>query len=468
MKIYRNMLAALLCLALLAGLGPSASAERLFETETPAAPREIPETLYIGLSFGERAVTEVVLKNTEGLGFCLGRMDEERHFVEEDRVASPLLRIRQETLWYFLSDAAYATEQEAIASAGRGFAKAVEVDGRWHGAYGPYQTVGEVMALLRQGAVGKAHAERSLVVFGERGRERIYPDAAELAVQAISEKEAATSYRGREYRGAFVLRCGEDGRFTVVNAVALEHYVKGVVPYEMSSGWPVEALKAQAICARTYGAYHVGAYAEEGFDLTDDTECQVYRGLGGAREDTDAAVDATAGLFVRYEGALCEIYYFSSDGGATEDGLNIFGSDQPYLKGKKDPYEAAMDKFVLRWERRFTGAYISQRLNDLGYELGPVTRIEPSYSKNGNVIAVSYYDQSGAAAELQYRDSYSFLALDSARFTVKNEGGLFVFTGVGWGHNCGMSQWGAYAMAASYGKTAEEIIEFYFTGAAVG
>ena len=81
---------------------------------------------------------------------------------------------------------------------------------------------------------------------------------------------------------------------------------------------------------------------------------------------------------------------------------------------------------------------------------------------------MSYYDQSGAAAELQYRDSYSFLALDSARFTVKNEGGLFVFTGVGWGHNCGMSQWGAYAMAASYGKTAEEIIEFYFTGAAVG
>ena len=286
MKIYRNMLAALLCLALLAGLGPSAAADRLYETDTPAAPREIPETLYIGLSFGERAVTEVVLRNTEDLGFCLGRMDEERHFVEEDRVSSPRLWIRQETLWYFLSDAAYATEQAAIASAGRGFAKAVEVDGRWHGAYGPYQTVGEVMALLRQGAVGKAHAERSLVVFGERGRERIYPDAAELAVQAISGDDAATEYRGRSYRGAFRILCGEDGRFTVVNAVALEDYVKGVVPYEMSSGWPVEALKAQAICARTYGAYHIGAYAEEGFDLTDDTECQVYRGLGGAREDT--------------------------------------------------------------------------------------------------------------------------------------------------------------------------------------
>ena len=91
----------------------------------------------------------------------------------------------------------------------------------------------------------------------------------------------------------------------------------------------MEALKAQAVCARTYAVYNQNAYEAYCFDLTDNTESQVYRGTTWATERTDAAVDATRGELVRYEGEVCEIYYFAADGGATEDGRYVFDTDRP-------------------------------------------------------------------------------------------------------------------------------------------
>lgn len=460
----------ILAMLLLAILIPFSSAMADEPENNDPIPVDV-ETLYIGLSFGENAVREAIFRNTEDHGFLLGNMDEERHFVPEEELDSSTLVIRRETSWYMLLEDSFDSKESAEASARLYHCRVLLIDGAYRLAYGPYNSVGEVYYLMRRSAVSaEAWQETTLAVYDGLGRPlRLEPDDGDLALQAVAEGEPCTEYGGRRYRGAFLLRFGEDGRITVINAVGLEDYVKGVVPYEMSPGWPEEALKAQAICARTYGAYHVGAYAEEyGFDLTNDTESQVYQGMNGADAVTDAAVDETRGRFVRYQGELCEIYYFSSDGGATEDGKYIFGTDRPYLAGKKDPYEAAMDKFVLRWSRRFTGEKIAALLREQDLVIGPVTRIEPKYSAFGNVIAVSYYDEDGNCAALSCRESYSFLALDSARFTVAYEDGLFTFTGVGWGHNCGMSQWGAYAMADTYGKSAEEIIEFYFSGATVG
>ena len=263
-------------------------------------------------------------------------------------------------------------------------------------------------------------------------------------------------------------RWGDD-RLTVINAVGLEDYVKGVIPYEMSPAWPMEALKAQAVCARTYAAYNLGAFAEEyGFDLTNDTESQVYRGINGADAVTDAAVEATSGQFVRYEGQLCEVYYFSSDGGATEDGAKVFGSDQPYLAGKTDPFESALDFAVKQWERWHSGDDIARWLRQKGYEIDTVVKLEPVYTELGNVIGMKYYDRSAHCVSLENRESYSFLFLDNCRFQVIQDDFGFTFRGRGWGHNCGMSQWGAHAMASVYGCSADEIIRFYFTGAYIG
>ncbi|MBQ9719999.1 MAG: SpoIID/LytB domain-containing protein, partial [Oscillospiraceae bacterium] len=260
--------------------------------------------------------------------------------------------------------------------------------------------------------------------------------------------------------------CASDHSFwmRVINCLDLEDYVKGVVPYEMSSDWPYEALRAQAVCARTYVVYNQNAYEEYAFDLTDDTECQVYRGVLAANETTDQAVESTRGEYVRYRGKLCEIYYFASDGGASEDGRYMFESDRPYLLGKVDPFENAVDYSFQSWEEWLTGENLSWLLSGKGYEIGYVVRVEPVYSSLGNAVAVDLYDSLGRQLRLTGRDAYTLLHLNNCRYTVERTGDYYWFRGSGWGHNCGMSQWGARAMASVYGYDYQDILRFYYTG----
>jgi stage II sporulation protein D len=140
----------------------------------------------------------------------------------------------------------------------------------------------------------------------------------------------ATSYRGVvEVRPA-----GTDG-LTVVNVVNLEDYLRGVVPNELS---PVvfprlEALKAQAVAARTYALAHIGDYASKGFDLCATPSCQVYRGQSSEHPLTDRAVAETKGVVARFRGKPINAYYTSTCGGHTEDGGEIFDDAAPYLRG---------------------------------------------------------------------------------------------------------------------------------------
>ena len=428
------------------------------------------DVLLIGLSFGNTAVYEARFVNEDGGGFRIGSLDGDRRLVPTVTTDSAALTVRYEKQWYLLLDQVFPSRSDAESSASRYQGRIITLDGEVRLVLGPFRSVEEVDYTRRWYAVsGTEWRESCLAVYGGGRLIDLFVNARELALEPVSDGKGRTLYGGEDYRGAFLLRLGEDGRLSVINAVGLEDYVKGVVPYEMSASWPVEALKAQAVCARTYAAYHLGEYAEEyGFDLTNDTESQVYRGLREADAVTDAAVDATAGQFVRWHGELCEVYYFSSDGGATEDGLHIFGSDRPYLAGKTDPFEAAVDDAVMKWRRWRGGEEIAERLRGLGYEIGRVVRIEAAYTELGNVAAMSYYDADGVCVTLEHRDGYKFLSLDSARFRVTADGNGFLFVGRGWGHNCGMSQWGANAMASVYGCTADEIIRFYFTGAYIG
>ena len=429
------------------------------------------ETLFVGLSYDRSAVDEAWFVNAEGLGFRLGSFNENRVFQSSFETEASELIIRNERSWYLLIDEVFASREEAVSFAERYAGRVVSMEGDYRVLIGPFQNMEEVDYTIRWYALsGKPWHESCIVVYDGSGNcLTMVTDADQIAFEALSNGKARTNYQGEQYYGAFLLRRWEGDRLTVINAVGLEDYVKGVIPYEMSSSWPVEALKAQAVCARSYAAYHLGEYEEDfGFDLTDDTESQVYRGIYGADAVTDAAVDATAGQFVRYRGALCEVYYFASDGGMTEDGAYIFGSEQPYLAGKTDPFEQAVDFAVMRWERWRSGEEIAWRLQQKGYEIGSVTKIEPEYSELGNVIGMRYYDAAGICLDLKTRDSYSPLYLDSACFTVRPEDDGFRFVGIGWGHNCGLSQWGANAMASVYGMTADEIIGFYFTGAYIG
>jgi stage II sporulation protein D len=163
------------------------------------------------------------------------------------------------------------------------------------------------------------------------------------------------------YRGALVITASGSSALTAVNALDLEDYVRGVVSGESPSAWPVEALKAQAVAARTYAlTTHAGGGL---FDQYADTRSQVYRGVAAETPNTDAAVAATAGQVVTFCGQPVTTYFFSTSGGETEDVENVFvGSDpKPWLKAVEDPFDGVSPKH--RWgPYRFTASQVQRKL----------------------------------------------------------------------------------------------------------
>ena len=167
------------------------------------------------------------------------------------------------------------------------------------------------------------------------------------------------SYAGSRYRGAIEVRPG----LMAINYVGLDDYVQGVVPGEMPSLWSPEALKAQAVAARTYALTTDAGGAV--FDQYADTRSQVYRGMNAETPATNVAVRDTGGQVVTYRGQLATTYFFSTSGGKTENVENVFygATPEPYLQSVADPYEGFAPRH--RWHLRFSQAQIQNRLGHL-------------------------------------------------------------------------------------------------------
>ena len=172
-----------------------------------------------------------------------------------------------------------------------------------------------------------------------------------LAVHPRSDgTETLTWFSGRRYYGDFAYAILGNDKITVVNCVPVEQYVQGVCAGEMGGGFPAEALKAQAVAARSYMMYHVtlGDYQyTSGFDLTADDWSQVYHGYTDSQA-IRAAVSATENQYLTYNGRVISAMFCAADGGETLNSEDVFPNTLPYLRGVKDPYEESV------WTR---GAY---------------------------------------------------------------------------------------------------------------
>jgi len=173
------------------------------------------------------------------------------------------------------------------------------------------------------------------------------------------------------YRGAIEVRLDGRGGVHAINSLPMDPYVRGVVAGEMPSSWHLEALQAQAVAARSYA---IATDKPGPFDHYPDTRSQVYRGVAGETASSNAAVAATAGQVLTYDGTPAVTYFFSTSGGHTENVENVFlGSDpQPYLRGVPDPYDGGSPYH--RWRLRVS----TRRLNSLlsGYVFGRFRRLE--------------------------------------------------------------------------------------------
>jgi len=204
-----------------------------------------------------------------------------------------------------------------------------------------------------------------------QGTKSLYTTAPPLRVDAPAGGAlllSGTSQPGvvdGRYRGALELRPAGSG-INAINAIGLEDYVRGVVSAESPSAWPAEALKAQAVAARTYAITSRAGSVGDGFDQYADTRSQMYRGVAAERPSTDAAVTATAGQVVTYNGVPVTTYFFSTSGGKTENVENSFvgSAPQPWLKGVDDPYDDLAPRH--RWKPiTLTTAQVQAKLRGL-------------------------------------------------------------------------------------------------------
>ena len=189
-------------------------------------------------------------------------------------------------------------------------------------------------------------------------------------LRAAGRGTIAIAGRGT-YRGALetVPTESDAGSLNVVNALALEQYVKGVMPNEVPPSWPYEELKAQALAVRSIAL--TGDVGGNGFDLYSDTRSQVYEGLESEYDRTNQAVADTRGQVVMYGAEVAQTLYSACSGGHTESAVNVFGSPVPYLVGVPDPYDYHCP--LHKWTLDFSGPEISSRLG--GYLQGKLKQV---------------------------------------------------------------------------------------------
>jgi len=195
---------------------------------------------------------------------------------------------------------------------------------------------------------------RELIAFSPTAG-RIFNSSAPVAFASYDEKNAPVRFNDRPYRGRIEVFTNSRGTLTVVNELGLEDYVRGVVANELSpGGYPaLEALKAQAVAARTYALRNRGQFMSQGFDVLPTTRSQVYRGLTSENPLSTRAVDETRGLIATYNGEPINALYTSTCGGRTEDAESIFNQAVPYLRGRECAAEGkgAFASFTIKTTR---------------------------------------------------------------------------------------------------------------------
>lgn len=266
---------------------------------------------------------------------------------------------------------------------------------------------------------------------------------------------------------------------TAVNVLPFEQYLKGVVPSEMPASWALEALKAQAVAARTYAYYELGIRVADfdkniqieksGAQIDDTVTYQAYLGLKNSMPSTNQAVDETAGMVMVHDKKIIKAYFHADSGGHTENAENVWGVFHPYIVGKPELYPTGSIpgsswSFVANLkdiESKLEGAGVLKndeqliRIHVDNSDLYPSSRpkfITLTLKNNSikKILAVNYSFIMGLKSQwLQFSP-----AVTPDKITVN---------GFGFGHGAGMNQWGARHMIEKMNKKFEEVLNFYYS-----
>lgn len=252
-----------------------------------------------------------------------------------------------------------------------------------------------------------------------------------------------------------------------VETLPVEEYVTGVVASEMNASFEIEALKAQALAARTFVVQRMlSGGKKNNADVTDTVKDQVYKGKDELKKQwgnnyennlkkIEEAVSKTAGQVLTYDGKPISASFFSTSNGRTENAADYWGNDYPYLKSVDSPWDQASPKFTS--EQTFTVVDFQKRLGVKVLADGKVGNIK-DLTEGKRVKDVAFQGKTLTGKEVREK-----LDLRSSDFTWKQQGDKIIVTTKGFGHGVGMSQYGANGMAAE-GKKYTDIVAHYYKG----
>lgn len=241
---------------------------------------------------------------------------------------------------------------------------------------------------------------------------------------------------------------------TAINLVDLDEYLYSVVGSEVVSTWPIEALKTQAVAARSFALYRRAENRSKPYDLDPTTNSQVYKGLASETESTQEAVRETLGKALTYNGKVILAAFHSSSGGHTENVEDVWSSRLPYLRGVVD-YD--QNSPVFQWQTSFSPSEIGEKIGGVGN----VTSIVPlSKTPRGRISSLKIKGDKGSK-QMTGTAFRLALGLRSTLFSITRADGKFTISGRGYGHGIGLSQWGAYQLSEQ-GKTYDKILGHYY------
>lgn len=287
--------------------------------------------------------------------------------------------------------------------------------------------------------------------------------AQPIIVQPV---KSTLEWNNNIYSGSFYILPTGTNQFSIVEYVALEEYLHGVLPYEMSPSWPVEALKAQAVAARTYTLKSIESIKNKPFDLYSDVRSQVYRGTGKRHDNVTRAVDETKGQVLTYQDKLFYTYYHANCGGSTDDVSSWHFSTKSIkpLSGASCKFDTHSKSYS--WNMTVPTSKVEKYAQSVGLRgaLKNIKIVRKTVTGRATNLTITTSKGSKTVPCGQFRLATGIRSCKITRLNVTTKG--VQFSGKGYGHGIGMCQDGAYGMAKQ-NHNYKQILKHYYPGASL-
>ncbi len=327
----------------------------------------------------------------------------------------------------------------------------------------------DLINLSTNKTIGEINKRESLIIENKNGLISIFNKTRNISLGAFNgpvylkprAKNGLVYSQNTWYRGSLlIITNGSKQNLTIINNVELEDYLLSVLPSEMPYKWSREALKAQAVAARSYTLGYLGRRKVKGYDLESTVEDQVYLGASHEKWSTSQAVKDTKGIIlVDINGNPLIALYHSSGGGYTDSIENLWNKKPcPHIQPRPD-YDDASPYF--KWTKIYKSQDLNAALKDL--MIGNVKNIVPLSVSISNRVTWLELDGESGKTQIRGEDLRRLLKLPSSMFNVNLTNGNYNFTGRGFGHGLGLSQWGSKSLAEN-GFNYKEILYHYYTG----